>query len=592
MENSLKKLITLYAALFLLIACSNSSDPQIEIQNDSKDIYEGFFDEALWLKAIKENQDSPEMQKLSDEERLEVKNSFKVPKASLGKWVSTQCHPKTFKDELMNAKNFGRKLKSLFEKCEKELSKGNSTDIIAMIKIALLRYKAAEREDINPFTYTHSDGTKINGFLALKKDGQKRPLVVVKCGIFCSGKGFSGSGKLSLMHLFDEGPFNVLLIGNGTGDDYIKDNKKIDVGGINESKYVYQLAQWIKNESEFKDQVEELHFVGISLGGHVALYTSVLNNYNPIFNSVVSYCPAVNLKEAVHNLYRSENKLRRFVFNLLTKSTTKSALQFILGLSDLVDSEGKPYKGSDFFDVIENLGFSQALSNLEDGHQFPYAGVPLKEKEDFWNINRGAIEAPTHITQKTPTLVWSSKDDWVIKYKDNSKFLEEAEKDFTVLSSPKGGHCAQSESYEWPVVGSILRSFLLRHTPSLKNKFKTHSFKYLAEKVKPLARFKHSHQVWTSEDGVKDLKLSYYYNGKCGTGRPGSRQKPCMRNTTINVDRESLDFSHLIPVATSIETAQAQTRWLNTHVYLKDANDEYLKDTSTAQTIIWDTTEN
>jgi len=72
-----------------------------------------------------------------------------------------------------------------------------------MLKYANVRYKFRQHQNIEAVMVKLHDGRKIRGFLAMKKDEIKRPMVIVRCGVFCNAKEASGIRSF-LIHLFDE----------------------------------------------------------------------------------------------------------------------------------------------------------------------------------------------------------------------------------------------------------------------------------------------------------------------------------------------------------------------------------------------------
>jgi len=301
----------------LLSSCSGSKSEgptEVGVTN-----FNSIFDEAAWEKAIavykEQTGSSPFITTQNSNDGFKRK-----PSGALGRFVRKECHPDTLNKRLFETDNLAQTTENFFKDCGDELSQGNSTGLAAILKLATLKYDALSRGDIKPIEIELDDGTTHFGVIALR-DERPRPFVIIKCGIFCSGKPASDS-LMMFMHLFDEGPFNILFIGNNTGADYMKANKHFSLGGFTEGQDLLRIADWLKNKSKYAHLVSSLHLLGISLGGHASLYAGLYNKQENLFNSVFSYCPAINLEQSFHDLFNS-NLLKETFFDIMTWSRAK-----------------------------------------------------------------------------------------------------------------------------------------------------------------------------------------------------------------------------------------------------------------------------
>lgn len=87
--------------------------------------------------------------------------------------------------------------------------------------------------------------------------------------------------RFIFMMLFEQSPFNVLVLDNATGPDYLAMNSKPSIGGFSEGLQNMWIAKTLTDPTEPLSQIiESLHMVGMSLGGHGVLFSSLLNEFN------------------------------------------------------------------------------------------------------------------------------------------------------------------------------------------------------------------------------------------------------------------------------------------------------------------------
>jgi hypothetical protein len=193
-----------------------------------------------------------------------------------------------------------------------------------------------------------------------------------------------------MMHLFAESPFNVLAVGNATGDESILLNHRIAVGGLEESHRILELMEILsKPNSPVFNLITSWHIMGVSLGGQTAYYTSVLLSQNkdvkihaPV-QSVIAFCPVINLEPTVRILDS------KFLFgNQFRKLMLISGAELLAQMKDAspitqADLDGLT-KGN-LADTLARVGLPRLDNAINKKHLLkpPFAGTPFKDANDL-----------------------------------------------------------------------------------------------------------------------------------------------------------------------------------------------------------------
>ena len=185
-----------------------------------------------------------------------------IPTGVSKRTISAACDPHRFEESILNKKRstaeFYTVTKNYFKKCSSELSQGTLKGILGLVKFSMYQYQFFRHPQIKSMTVTLENGTKIPAILALKLDPRPRPLVIVRCGVFCSA-GQSATTKAYMMHLFDQSPFNVMILANQTGIDYLEMNKRVSLGGWAEGYENLEVAEWMRNKWEGRHRISSMH---------------------------------------------------------------------------------------------------------------------------------------------------------------------------------------------------------------------------------------------------------------------------------------------------------------------------------------------
>ncbi|MBV2169270.1 MAG: hypothetical protein KUL82_11250 [Bdellovibrio sp.] len=492
-----------------------------------------------------------------------------VPDGLSTKDIKPDCDPRRFEDSVIGKKlstaQYYETAKKYFAKCSGELTRKSTLGVLGLLKFSNFQYPFLSHPQVKEFLIKLPDGTRIPGILALKQDPRPRPLVIVRCGVFCSAAQ-TASMKSYLMHLFDQSPFNVLMLANQTGMDYIYYNKKVTMGGWSEGYESLEIGKWMREKWEYKDRISSIHFMGISLGGNAAVMGAAFNDKylmpdgKKIFNSVTAICPVVSLRPTLDRLYGGQIVGR--IFSKMTKDHFKEARNYVEDVPDLISDEKIPSSRLGMADYIGNLS-STSLQRRG------IASTPQTffKSNNFWNWKEEV---------KTPLLVWASKDDMVVNNAINAEVVEhddfyEKSPLVGVLNLKYGNHCGFSSAYGAHASAAVLRTFVLNNSPEFIESYSkkqelpwTFGFKKLS------SEYEHVGQNWnfySQSDQVKVTFRIFNWNGgnECGGQGPWAADASCTTSREYWLPISSLKSMGARVPRTEAE-AQALTREFNTKV--------------------------
>lgn len=312
---------------------------------------------------------------------------------------------------------------------------------------------------LNPMDYPYGrlvilnlpNNYKVKGFLALKNDGKKRPLVILRTGIFSNATEFLPE-RFVFFQMFEQSRFNVLVLESNSGQENITRNKIFALGGYEEGLQDYFIARQLRNPKEpFSKFISSLHFVADSFGGHGVMFASILNKYNKnVIDSVLGYCPLIQFEKT-------------FEYHKSTKWISKALNYWVhhrlLGLeehfSELIENNffdifhdymEKNYQGSKVFDGSFDLppGMTAHLKNYW-------------KQNDFWSYYHDI---------QTPTLIFATKTDPLVPYELNSQFLKELKQpNVRIFKLTEGVHCSFPGAYQWKPMAQLAQNFIYSQSP-------------------------------------------------------------------------------------------------------------------------------
>lgn len=357
------------------------------------------------------------------------------------------------------------------DRCEEELSKDDRSPLFQLIHLGKTKYDYGEHSRFHEIELPRRTRTFTKARLGLQEGDKKHPLVMLDCGMQCDLD--RPSMKRMIMMLFDEGPFHVLALPNNSSHSYIKRNGVFSIGGLEEGYSFLRVAEYMKKRSKWKDRISSVHVLGISLGGHTALYSALYASYssnrNPIDSFVVG-CPVVDLKQSLEELYQpslvGDFALKRFRKSVEDLADKASNLEEVLQ-----DFTGKIRFGR----VRKIVEDASVVYYQEEGNRWlsrtkPFVGEKVSSSQDFWSLSE--FQRYAELVNR-PVYIWSAADDNVVKTDANTLRLQQAlpmNASIQISLSEVGGHCIFWDSFGWFNAGEIVRANLLSHSPKLLNR--------------------------------------------------------------------------------------------------------------------------
>jgi hypothetical protein len=394
-----------------------------------------------------------------------------IPTGEQSDPVPMDCRAEFLRTEIQSAREnidgIASSLQRYLQKCEKILARNNDRSFFSLLQIELLKYKIENLEAAYPFRMTTPVGGVLQGFIFVK-DEKPRPWVIIKCGVFC-GYGNDTRTLNMIMHLFDEGPFHVMVLNNNMSVSNIIQNKRVNVSGFFEGQELLHAAYWLKYISPYRSNVHAIHGMGISLGGSASLHAARLNDQNlvrgeKLFQSMIAYCPVVNTYPTYRDLFR--NHAIGQLFSFRTWHILQTVYDHVDDLNQIVPLNRKP-KVREIPLMLSQIGWRFLNQRGRDEFLNPFRiDNPFTDMASMWAANNYKDLAQK---LKTPTLVIASNDDSVVKTEINShtlldQFQTDPDTLLRVLEFQHGNHCGPSLVYGWKPLSQILRSFYLNYS--------------------------------------------------------------------------------------------------------------------------------
>lgn len=543
------------------------------------------------------------IQKLSEEEAKQ-NNSSQTSTQQFGKTtplgenksaLPPECHPQEFQRQALatysSAQQYAKFTQAYFQRCSKFLTAGNVQGLPGLLKFANTEYDLSKNPQIQQKLLQLSDGIKIEAYVGVKDYKTRRPWVIAKCGVFCDITASSSSLNF-IINFFDQSPFNIIFVSNHTGEVHIRNNSMLTLGGYYEVHDMYDLARWLKFESPYKDTVDSIHAVGISLGGSTAMAVSHLShlystpNEKPLFNSTTAICPVVNLGPTLQDMYA--NSLKGKLFTQYTWKYLKRASAHLSLAQDYLSRKNPP-EATQFPSMLADIVFRygtqwEKVNPLGRFAQSPNDPRDLLNQNDFASFQQNL---------DIPTFAWASKDDHIVNYNLNTKTLIEAATPREALGAvglEYGDHCGFDTAYGFAITTMVFQTFILGNSPD-----------YLAQRhldamtfpVKPLAFASdeiHLRQWWVanSEKDSVDLYFETFKSNRglsCRMADPFKSPSTCRKTYRQEIPINKLGLLGIKKPTTNTE-AEILSRKLNIDLRLTKG-DQPIDGSSLRPSQIW-----
>jgi hypothetical protein len=480
----------------------------------------------------------------------------------IGKITSDKCEPHLWAERLQDARIKpsvalqGAIIQKYFKDCSSELETGHTTSLVNSTLMMTTNLEPQDHPFMHRVVFNLPGNVKLKGFLALKGDFKKRPLVIIRPGIFSNVEEFLPE-RPWLMMMFEQSPFNALVLENMSGADFIADNTKFSFGGYDEGLQNILIAQMLTDPNEpLQSLVDSIHLVGVSLGGHGVLFASLLNSLNspkgkPLFQSFMGICSAVKLEESMNNLF--SNPLKAPMVDLWAQLRLKGLPKILPQVSE------HPSFGYFKTSIAETIRTYHGGLSYVSSIKLPEG---MNDEQGFWKLNDFW---QFYKDVKEPVLLLATQTDHLVPYALNTQLIQNKTlktdgSNISAVDFAQGSHCTLPIAYDWKAISSLLQAYVLSHSPTFKVREQTLDMP-LDEEAGPeffKGTLKTSYKFRTPEPKDKFAKLAIEIENDKGK----------THEMTLNLPFSQFDFRFLNSEL-SVSEQWMISRWMNQNLSVK-----------------------
>lgn len=491
-----------------------------------------------------------------------LQNVFAWAPTGQGKPLSAKCATELWGQRLQDARvrssiQFqGALIQKYFKDCAEELKTDDTGMFSSLMKMMTMQLEPQDHPFLHRVVFSLPGNVKLKGLLGLKGDFKKRPLVILRLGIFANVEEFMPE-RAWLMMFFEQSPFNVLLLENMSGTDFVADNSRFSFGGYDEAIQNILIAQILRDPNEpLSRLVDSLHLFGVSLGGHGVLYASLLNDLNSpkadsLYQSFFAMCPVVNIEDTMRNITTARP------FSLAVDFWSQKRLAGLIPKMPSLENHGSfQFLGKAVSEVARTYqgGLSYVSSvklppGMEDGPKF-------WELNDFWGAYKNV---------RQPVLVMATHTDHLVPYSLNAqklqnKIMKVESHNISVVDFNHGVHCTLPIPYDWKAVSMVLQTYILSHSPHFQ--LKEHTLEMELGDGSNDEFYKHplkvSYKIQRPEPKDSFVKIAVEFEN--GKGKSDSLK--------LNLPLSQFDFHFFNQTLTKSEQFMIE-RWANHNISLK-----------------------
>jgi predicted alpha/beta-fold hydrolase len=470
--------------------------------------------------------------------------------------------------------------------CESQLSRYHTNNLGILLQFANVNYDLIQNKNIKKLRFTFNDNNSVKGLLAMKPG--KRPLVIFQTGIYDNAVD-GAVVRNYFMNMYDETPFHILVLGSNTGVEYIKDNHILSMGGFEEGKQILDVVQMITNDPAYRDQITDVHVVGVSLGSNAVLYSSLYNSYLPEgaskIKSTMAFCPVVNLQPTMDSVFKYTP--RGIFYGILTEQVLREVFSYVPQLANYLNPNYLFWSHEDMKNATSQvaLQYYQQKTSQQPWDMQPFSGDTINTQDDIWSHNNFIAQAQ-RVT--TPTLVVYAKDDPLVKPSINSEDLyahfQNQNSDVGVMAFENGSHCAFNLGESWPTMSTLIRSYVLKHS-SYQSDLLREQYAALNNSPRTLTSTqKITKYSFSTSSRNSKIKVNVKYFDRTAQGTDGtfcdgnnilSAPDSCYRSVDFQVNIADYASAGLSIPQNSFQSERL-TRWLNTHATLVDSDSNHV----------------
>lgn len=403
---------------------------------------------------------------------------FKWDPKGKTKLNSSQCDPLRWQTQVMQTplsdEHWSRDFEKFLHECDSHWETGRQGLLVNMLGMISLKMHPNRYPYGRHVIFNLPNGVKLKGLLAMKTDSKKRPLILFRTGIFSNTQEFYPE-RFLFFQMFEQSPFNVLVLESSSGSEFLKHNSSYAIGGFDEGLQNFLIARQLqKPEEPLSKYISDVHMMGLSMGGHGALFTALVNQANPqpggkpVIQSALAFCPLMNMQETLD--YHMSHELSMHLMNYYASRR----LQIL---------------NTRIPDLKEGTFIPQFLSWMQENYKGPLVAeegkVPgvllppgMQEILDqnprpgnlFWRLNHFW---PWYRNVKTPVVIFSTEKDPIVSWFINAGRVQDQRMNFQdsnlrMFSFKQGYHCSLPVAYDWGSLTTLFQTFVMKSSPSLR----------------------------------------------------------------------------------------------------------------------------
>ncbi len=461
-------------------------------------------------------------------------------------------------------------------------SQGPFENAVKMISMAL-------RPDLHPFArhvvFHMPRGVKVKGLLAMKTDERPRPMIILRAGIFSNAMEFFPE-RAFFIQLFEQSPFNVLLLESSSGTEFVRRNQNLSIGGFDEGLQNLWIAKLLRSSEEpISKYISDLHLAGISLGGHGLFPALWLAEYNrqmngePLFQSALAFCPLVKMADTFEY-----HRAQGFSMELMNYWASRR----VPILQDRYPQLKTSTFIQDYFGILNSEYKTPLIWDAQNAEMLKVPEVLVQEFQNpenlFWRLNEfwEIFERIESKQVSTPLLVLTTEKDPIVPLIFNSqRFLETLPGkslrsdlwNMKILNWQGGYHCSLPVAYDWAALTSLWSSYFLKMSPKFQM-----SQRQLKVEIPPVVWFQIQNKKifmdisFTAAKNSRNLVVKIRFDATETPNWLERFQAPVIES---EIPINSLDFPFPNEIETSSESRLLE-RWAYQNISVKREGDTLL----------------
>lgn len=414
-----------------------------------------------------------------------------------------------------------------FETCEEKIKDQSILSQFLGLRTLSIANNMSRNSLLRRVQLQLDSGVIVSGVLGVKDFVKKRPLVILRLGIFGQADEMLAETFIYKM-LFEQSYFNILILDNSANVYFLKNNPKaLSFAGYDEGLQNLALAKLLRSSNEPLGQlVSSVHLVGVSLGGHGVIHANIKNTeQNSPIESFMTFCPLVQFNETL-DYHRGQTRLLNRFANYWGR----------LRMQEFLKDKGDSFVNS-----------NQILPDLADYIGAEYA-KDHEDKKIFFTRN----DFLKNNDLSSELIIFSSLDDKLVPYELNSQWISERQKEgrfkqAVVQPLKYSFHCGIPDHYLWAPWSNLLNSYIEQKSPELKYQKNTIKTKIKNLNTAEFERLRKSIS-WDSKRKRFEVFIQFF-----------SQSRPF--DAKFYVPPSDLDFYFNDKNATDEEVSMAQ-RWL------------------------------